>query len=69
MQPAELIIIGGAASGTVLVADPLHILKQLVAGVVGVFKGSKIHPAILRAIVEDDVRSVIEGPQRGAHVA
>ncbi len=41
MQPAELIIIGGAAIGTVLVANPLHILKQLVAGVVGVFKGSK----------------------------
>lgn len=42
MQPAELIIIGGAAIGTVLVANPLHILKKLVAGVTGVFKGSKI---------------------------
>jgi len=42
MQPAELIIIAGAATGTVLVANPLHILKQIAAGVVGVFKGSKI---------------------------
>jgi len=42
MQPAELIIIGGAAIGTVLVANPLHILKQIAAGVTGVFKGSKI---------------------------
>src|SRR5579871_1965567 len=42
MQPAELIIIAGAAAGTVLVANPLHILKQIAAGVVGVFKGSKI---------------------------
>lgn len=42
MQPAELIIIAGAASGTVLVANPLHILKQIGAGLVGVFKGSKI---------------------------
>jgi len=42
MQPAELIIIGGAAIGTVLIANPLHILKQIAAGVVGVFKGSKI---------------------------
>src|SRR5256885_7568734 len=41
IQPAELIIIGGAALGTVLVANPLHILKQIVAGIVGVFKGSK----------------------------
>jgi chemotaxis protein MotA len=42
MQPAELIIIAGAAMGTVLVANPLHILKQIFAGVLGVFKGSKI---------------------------
>jgi chemotaxis protein MotA len=41
LQPAELVIIGGAALGTVLVANPLHILKQIVGGIVGVFKGSK----------------------------
>jgi chemotaxis protein MotA len=41
IQPAELIIIGGAALGTVLVANPLHILKQIAAGVLGVFKGSR----------------------------
>ena len=41
IQPAELVIIGGAAMGTVLIANPLHILKQIVGGVMGVFKGSK----------------------------
>src|SRR3954463_2305472 len=41
IQPAELLIIGGAAAGTVLIANPLHILKQIVAGLVVVFKGSK----------------------------
>jgi chemotaxis protein MotA len=41
MQPAELIIIGGAAAGTVLVANPLHILKKIVGGMVSVFTGSK----------------------------
>jgi chemotaxis protein MotA len=41
VQPAELIIIGGAAIGTVLIANPLHILKQIVSGVTGVFGGSK----------------------------
>ncbi len=41
IQPAELIIIGGAAIGTVLIANPLHILTQIVAGLVGAFKGSK----------------------------
>ncbi|MBV8052296.1 MAG: flagellar motor stator protein MotA [Acidobacteriaceae bacterium] len=40
LQPAELLIIGGAASGTVLIANPLHILKQIAAGVTGVFRGS-----------------------------
>lgn len=42
LQPAELIIIGGAAMGTVLVANPIHILKQIVAGVVDIFKGPKV---------------------------
>jgi len=41
IQPAELLIIGGAASGTVLIANPLHVLKQIAGGVVGVFTGSK----------------------------
>src|SRR6266852_838537 len=41
MQPAELVIIGGAAIGTVLIGNPLHILKQMAAGVAGVFGGSK----------------------------
>lgn len=41
LQPAELLIIAGAATGTVLVANPLHIIKKIIAGVVGVFTGSK----------------------------
>jgi len=41
MQPAELIIIGGAAAGTVLIANPLHVLKQILGGVAGVFGASK----------------------------
>ncbi len=40
MQPAELIIILGAAIGTVLVANPLHILKKIGQGVAGAFTGS-----------------------------
>jgi len=41
LQPAELLIIGGAAIGTVLIANPLHILKKIAAGVAGVLSGSK----------------------------
>jgi len=40
MQPAELIIIGGASIGTVLIANPLHILKNITGGLIGVFTGS-----------------------------
>ena len=41
VQPAELVIIGGAAIGTVLIANPLHILKGIVGGLAGAFGGSK----------------------------
>src|SRR6266403_3338771 len=41
IQPAELVIIGGAALGTVLIANPLHILKKIVGGLLGVFGSSK----------------------------
>ena len=40
LQPAELLIIGGAAIGTVLIANPLHILKKIGAGIAGAFSGS-----------------------------
>src|SRR5579864_6829983 len=41
LQPAELLIIGGAGAGTVLVANPLHILKKIAAGITSVIGGSK----------------------------
>jgi chemotaxis protein MotA len=40
IQPAELIIILGAAIGTVLIANPLHILKKIGGGFGGVFGSS-----------------------------
>ncbi len=40
MQPAELIIIGGAAVGTLLIANPMHIIRAIANGVVGVIKPS-----------------------------
>jgi chemotaxis protein MotA len=40
VQPAELIILVGAAAGTLLVANPLRILKAIIAGLLGTLKGS-----------------------------
>ena len=41
MQPAELIIIVGAALGTVLISNPLYTLKQMIGGLLGAFGSSK----------------------------
>jgi len=41
MQPAELLIIAGASIGTLLVANPMHILKGIAAGLMGIMKGSR----------------------------
>src|ERR1700733_11026611 len=43
MQPAELIIILGAAIGTVLVANPPRILSAILKGVAGVFGSSRFN--------------------------
>jgi chemotaxis protein MotA len=40
LQPAELLIIGGAGLGTVLTANPPHILMKIVKGLSGVLRGS-----------------------------
>jgi chemotaxis protein MotA len=45
MQPAELLIIAGASMGTLLVANPIHILKGILGGVLGVVKGGGIGKA------------------------
>jgi len=41
LQPAELVIIAGAAAGTVLIANPPYLLKQILGGFAGAFKGSR----------------------------
>ncbi len=45
LQPAELVIIGGAAVGTVLIGNPPHILSQMVKGVAGAFGSAKYSTA------------------------
>ena len=40
IQPAEVLILGGAAIGTLLTANPMHIIKGVMGGLTGVLKGS-----------------------------
>ena len=40
LQPSELVIIGGAAVGTVLIANPLYVLKNIAGSILAVFRGS-----------------------------
>jgi len=40
LQPAELLIIAGAATGSLLVANPMRIVKAILAGLAGTLKGS-----------------------------
>ena len=41
VQPAELLIIGGAALGTLLIANPLPVIVKIIHGILGVLKGSR----------------------------
>ncbi len=41
LQPAELLIIGGAAIGTLLIANPMPVIIAILKGVAGMFGGEK----------------------------
>ena len=58
VQPAELVIIGGAAVGTVLIANPLHILKAIVGGVARGIRRFKIRQRQISRHHENDVRAL-----------
>ena len=46
MQPAELLIILGAAIGTVLIGNPPYLLKGIVTSLVSVLKGSRFSSSL-----------------------
>ena len=45
LQPSEFLIIGGAALGALISANPLHVLKKTIGGVTMVLGGSKYSKA------------------------
>ena len=42
-QINEFIIIGGAAIGSTLIANPLPVIKKIIAGALGTLKGAKVN--------------------------
>ncbi|MCX6155900.1 MAG: flagellar motor stator protein MotA [Candidatus Kapabacteria bacterium] len=41
IQPSEFLVIGGAAVGSLLIANPISILKKILNGIIGSLKGPK----------------------------
>jgi len=53
LQPAELVIIGGAAIGTMLIGNSTKVLKGILGGIQGAFAGSKFDkPAYLKILTQ-----------------
>src|ERR1700688_3715169 len=52
LQPAELLIIGGAAAGTIFIANPPSTLKGLLDGLKSVFGNTKFDKAVYRDVLK-----------------
>ncbi len=63
MQPAELLIIGGAGLGTLLTGNPPAVLKALLGGLGAVFGNSKYDQGFYQGRFQADVRRDAEGAQ------
>ena len=58
MQPSEFLIIGGAAVGILLSANPFFVLKKIAADVVQVLQGTAYSRAALYRRAQDDVQLI-----------
>jgi len=52
LQPAELVIIAGAATGTILIANPIEVLKGILAGFRSVFSSSRFGKALYQDVLK-----------------
>ena len=52
LQPAELVIIAGAAAGTILIANPMEVLKGILAGFRSVFGNSKFNKGLYQDVLK-----------------
>ncbi len=68
LQPAELLIIGGAGAGTVLIANPVTVLKSIASGMLAVFTGSKFNkPAYVKILTQ--LNAVMQKARKGGLTA
>lgn len=68
IQPAELLIIGGAAAGTILIANPVTVLKAVGNGIVGVFGASKFDKTAYLKILTQ-LNAVMQKARKGGLTA
>ncbi len=52
LQPAELVIIAGAGAGTILIANPIAVLKGIASGVGAVFGNSRFTKALYQDVLK-----------------
>ncbi len=64
MQPSEFVIIGGAAVGTLLAANPMHVLKKIALDLTRNLLRIDVFQATLSRLAQDDVHSLQQGAQR-----
>lgn len=65
LQPAELVIIGGAAAGTIFIANPPSILKGILDGLKGVFGNAKLGKAVYQDVLKQ-MYAVMQAARRGS---
>lgn len=50
-QPNEVLIIGGASLGSAIIMAPVHVLKEILHGIIGLLKGKAEKPADYKALL------------------
>jgi chemotaxis protein MotA len=65
LQPAELLIIGGAAAGTILIANPPTVLKGILGGFGAVFGSSKFGKSLYQDVLKQMYAVMQEARKQG----
>src|ERR1039457_7145631 len=66
-QPAELLIVGGAAAGIVMVANPPAVMLRMLHGCVAAFRPPHPYPESVPALHAHALRDLLLYPARRHH--